>query len=170
MRSRPSSGSGERLSSSMTPKGILVGLGNPIMSDDGIGLLVGRLVHERLEGYDLDLACGAGLHVMDAILGYERAVIIDSMVTGRFAPGDVAKVEPGSGLETRRAGHSHGVGFFEAIEVARTCGAALPREITVYGIEVEDPFSIGDGISSKVADRLDEIVDFIAGDIAAGGR
>lgn len=151
--------------SSTGSTGILVGLGNPIMSDDGIGLLVSRRVHRRLKGYDLDLACGAGLHVMDSILGYRRAVIIDSMVTGSVPVGSVARIDPGAGIETRRAGHSHGVGFFEAIEIARACDAPLPEEILVYGIEVKDPFTIGDEVSESVMDKLDEIVDFIVEDM-----
>jgi hydrogenase maturation protease len=154
----------------MASNGILVGLGNPIMSDDGVGLLVCRRVHDLLGGYDLDLACGAGLQVMDAILGYRRAVIIDSMVTGDFPVGTVVEVDPRSGMQTRRAGHSHGVGFFEAIEVARACKAALPEEIVVYGIEVEDPFSIGGSISDAVMDRIDDVVSFIVDDLAARGR
>jgi hydrogenase maturation protease len=149
----------------MASTGILVGLGNPIMSDDGIGLLVSRLVHRRLADYDLDLACGAGLHVMDAILGYRRAVIIDSMVTGSFPVGSVVRIDPSEGMETRRAGHSHGLGFFEAIEVARACDAPLPEEILVYGIEVEDPFTIGESMSQGIMNKLDEIVDFIIDDI-----
>ncbi len=163
---RSSGGTRETLRSPMAVTGILVGLGNPIMSDDGIGLLVSRRVHRRLAGYDLDLGCGAGLHVMDSILGYRRAVIIDSMVTGTVPAGSVVRIDPGAGVETRRAGHSHGVGFFEAIEIARACHAPLPKEILVYGIEVKDPFTIGENVSEGIMDRLDEIVDFIVGDIA----
>lgn len=139
------------------------------MSDDGIGLVVCRRVHERVTDYDLDLACGAGLHVMDSILGYKRAVIIDSMITGDFPVGSVVRVDPGSGLETRRAGHSHGVGFFEAIAMAKGCDAPLPEEILVYGIEVEGPFAVGENISGSIMDKLDEIVDFIVGDLKGRG-
>jgi len=149
----------------MAAKGILIGLGNPIMSDDGVGLVVCRRVHERVANCDLDLACGAGLHVMDSILGYRRAVIIDSMITGRFPVGSVVRVDPGSGLETRRAGHSHGLGFFEAIDIARGCDAPLPEEILVYGIEVEDPFAIGENMSESIMGKIDEIVDFIVSDL-----
>jgi hydrogenase maturation protease len=157
------------LRSLMASNGILVGLGNPIMSDDGVGLLVCRRVHGSLVEYDLDLSCGAGLHVMDAILGYRRAVIIDSMVTGDFPVGTVVEVDPRSGVQTRRAGHSHGVGFFEAIDVARACNAPLPEEIIVYGIEVEDPFSVGERISDKIMNRVDEIVEFIVTDLKGRG-
>lgn len=153
----------------MASNGILVGLGNPIMSDDRVGLVVCRRVHSAMSGYDMDLACGAGLHVMDAILGYRRAVIIDSMVTGDFPAGTVVEVDGRSGSQTRRAGHSHGLGFFEAIEVARACNALLPEEIIVYGIEVKDPFSIGEEMSEEVGRKVDEIVEFIVGDLESRG-
>jgi hydrogenase maturation protease len=145
----------------MTAKGILIGLGNPIMSDDGIGLLVSEEVHKRLPGYDLDLSCSGGFRVVDRILGRKSAVIIDSMVTGKFEPGTVVQVERGSGLATMRTGHSHGMNFLEAIEIAESCDAPLPGRILVYGIEVEDPFSLGNTISTKVMSKLDDIVGHI---------
>jgi hydrogenase maturation protease len=102
---------------------------------------------------------------MDSILGYRRAVIIDSMVTGSVPAGSVARIDPGGGVETRRAGHSHGVGFFEAIDIARACSAPLPEEILVYGIEVKDPFTIGEEVSESIMEKLEEIVDFIIEDM-----
>jgi hydrogenase maturation protease len=128
----------------MAANGILIGLGSPIMSDDGIGLLLAGEVHKRLSDFDLDLSCGGGFQVVDAILDYRVAVVIDAMVTGRFKPGALVRLDVGSDIMTLRSGHSHALNFVEAVQMARSCEAPLPETIVIYAVEVEDPHTVGD--------------------------
>ena len=149
----------------MAAKNILIGLGNPIMSDDGIGPLVSEQVHKRVSGFDLDTSYGGGFDVVDRILGYRRAVIIDAMVTGSCPPGTVIRIEPQSSVKTLRTSYSHGIDFLEAMEMACSCGAAIPADVILYGIEVENPFSLGQEISKGLRDDLDRIADEIIRDL-----
>lgn len=149
----------------MATKSVLVGLGNPIMSDDGVGLVVCREVHKRLTGFDIDLACSSGFDIVDRILGYDIAVIVDSMVSGQRPPGAVAKIDLAAQEATLRSRESHGTGFALAIETARSLGASLPRLLLVYGIEVIDPFSVGGEIAPAVLDGVDRAAEDIALDI-----
>ena len=152
----------------MAANDILIGLGNPIMSDDGIGLVVSRRVHELLPGSELEMSTAGGFDVVDLIVGYRRAVIIDSMVSGRYPPGTVVRLESGSALRTLRTGHSHGINFLDAIDVARSCNAAVPAEVTVYGIEVKDPYTIGQEVSETLKESAEGIAREIAEDLLAG--
>jgi hydrogenase maturation protease len=149
----------------MATRDILIGLGNPIMSDDGIGPLVSEKVHERIPDCDLDMSCAGGFDVVDRILGHRRAVIIDCMVSGKHQPGTVVRIDADSPTETLRAGHSHGINFLEAIDLARSCDAPVPAEVIVYGIEVENPFSLGRDISESLREKLDRIVEEITHDL-----
>jgi hydrogenase maturation protease len=146
---------------------LVIGLGNPIMSDDGAGLAVAAEVHKRLTGIDLDLTSSNGFEIVDRLLGYDLAVVIDSMLTGRHAPGAVLRIDFGGSMCTLRARATHGVGFGEAIELARSCGAAVPGSILVYGIEVRDPHSVGSRMSADIEARVGSIADEIARDVAA---
>jgi hydrogenase maturation protease len=152
----------------MAANDILIGLGNPIMSDDGIGLVVSRRVHELVPGCELELSPAGGFDVVDRIIGYRRAVIIDCMVSGRYPPGTVVRIETGSALRTLRTGHSHGINFLEAIDVAKSCDAPVPAEVIVYGIEVEDPFSLGQEVSETLRESVERIAREIAEDLLAG--
>jgi hydrogenase maturation protease len=149
----------------MAARSILVGLGNPIMSDDVIGLVVAGEVHKRLPDFDLELSCSNGLDVVDRILDHDFAVIIDSMVTGEYRPGTAVRLGFERSMRTLRASDAHGVGFSQAIELARACGAAVPPRIVVYGIEVVDPRSVGNLVSRAVSDRIGAIVDEIVRDL-----
>jgi hydrogenase maturation protease len=149
----------------MATKSILIGLGNPIMSDDGAGLAVSREVHKRLTDFDFDLSCSSGFDIVDRILGYDMAVIIDSMVSGERSPGAVARLDLATSAATLRSRDSHGVGFVDAIETARSLGAPVPRRVLVYGVEVINPFAVGGEISGVVLDKIDSAAEDIARDV-----
>ncbi len=146
----------------MAIRTILIGLGNPIMSDDAIGLKVAEEVLRRMPELEGDLSASGGFDVLDCMVGYDRAVIIDSMVTGKFPPGTVRRIDVTHDLKTLRAAYSHGVNFLKAIEIGRAAGADVPGDIVIYGIEVRDPMTIGEtlseGLAEGVADMAAEIV------------
>jgi hydrogenase maturation protease len=154
----------------MAARTILIGLGNPIMSDDAVGLAVAKEVLRRVPGLDGDLSASGGFDVLDCMIGYERAVIIDSMVTGRFPPGTVRRVDVDPELKTLRVEDSHGMDFLRAMEVGRVAGANMPREVIIYGIEVADASSLGESISEGLREMIDEIAEEIAGDLRRGGE
>lgn len=154
----------------MSAKGILVGLGNPIMADDGTGLAVSRALHKHLRDFDLDLSCSNGFDVVDRILGYQTAVIIDSMVTGVRPPGTVLRLDLEVSPATLRSVDAHGVGFPEAIRMAAAMGAPVPASILVYGIEVVDPFSVGSEISATILARVEAIACEIRDDVIEENR
>lgn len=153
----------------MAARTILIGLGNPIMSDDAIGIRVAEEVLRLVPGLEGDLSSAGGFDVLDCIIGYDRAVIVDAMVTGRFPPGTVRRVDVDPELQTQRIAYSHGMNFLRAIEVGQLTGADIPGEILIYGVEVEDAMSIGEEMSETLKNKVGEIAAEIAGDLEGGG-
>ncbi len=153
----------------MSSKKILVGLGNPLMCDDAIGIVVSERVHRALKDYEIELGCRTGLDVVERIIGYNEAVIIDSMITKKVSPGSVVKIRHGEGMVSLRCTHSHGMGLFQAIELARKYGARLPS-IVIYGIEVEDPYTLREGLTQSLRMSIDRIVKQIVDDIERGAH
>jgi hydrogenase maturation protease len=154
----------------MASNGILIGLGSPIMSDDGIGLLVAEGVHRRLSGFDLNTTCGGGFEVVDIIRDYKTAVVIDAMVTGRFETGTLVRLDLGTDIATLRSGPSHALNFVEALKVARSCNVPLPETIVVYAIEVKEVRKVSDMVSQVLLDRIPQIVEEVVQDIEGPGR
>ena len=124
------------------------------MSDDGAGLVVAQAVHKHLVDFDLELSSAGGLEVVDRILAYRTAAIVDSMVTGDHPPGTAVGFELGKARTLRTLG-SHGIGLAEAIGTARSWGAPVAGRILVFGVEVVDPFKVGSEISKQVLDRVE---------------
>ena len=70
---------------------LVIGLGNPLVSDDSVGLRVVERLRPLLadrEGVDVVEDYWGGLRLMEQMIGYSRAVVIDATYTGA-APGTI---------------------------------------------------------------------------------
>lgn len=145
---------------SARPKTLIVGLGNPILGDDGIGWRVAERVQRRLQAepagaQDLEVDCLAlgGLSLMERLVGYQRAIIIDAMTTHQSPPGTVTCF-PLEALPDHAAGHTiavHDTSLHTAIAVGRAMGAPLPETIFIVAVESEQIYDFSEELTPEVA-------------------
>ncbi len=140
---------------------IVVGLGNPLLGDDGVGWQVVNALAARLAplapAVELDRLAVGGLTLMEHLVGFERAILVDALVGGESRLGDVS-VRPLAALEGRITAHldsSHDAGLTAAVEAGRALGADLPDEIVVVGIGARSVERFGEGLSAPVAAAVD---------------
>ena len=133
---------------------LVVGLGNPILGDDGVGWHVIDELDERWHGgASLQQACVGGVGLMELLVGYRRAIIVDAIIDPADEPGSVW-CKPLSAVETRIASHldsTHDAPLSAAIEAGRAMGADLPTHIEVVGIVIERGDVFGEDLSDVVA-------------------
>ena len=131
---------------------LIVGLGNPILSDDGIGCHVAVALKDRLKEPEVDVleASVAGLDFLDLLTGYDRAIIIDAIQTGKGMPGQIYRLEPDVLANTRHAGTPHDVNLATALELGEKLNLPLPRQITIFAIEVRDVTSFSEKCTPEV--------------------
>ncbi len=149
------------------PSIIVIGLGNPILGDDGVGWVVAQAVEKRLAGYsgNVEVECFAmgGLSLMEHLLGHQRAILIDagnpgSAPTGSLYQFDLAELpERVSG----RLASSHDVSLQTALAMGSRLGAVLPERITVVGIETEAIYNFSEELSPPVAAAVPEAVEIV---------
>ena len=151
---------------------LVVGLGNPILGDDGVGWRVVEALEVRLgdDGairdaageVELDCAAVGGLSLMERLVGYGRVVLVDAVLDDDV-PGTVT-VAPLAETECRRAGHldaAHDVTLTEALGAGRVLGADLPDDISVVGIAVVRVDRFGERLSPEVAAAVGFAVDAV---------
>jgi len=128
------------------PRTLILGLGNPILCDDGVGYQVAMALKEKLDMPDVDIeeAGIAGLDLLDMITGYERVIIIDAIQTEKGKPGRIYRLGPDLLSSTRHSGTPHDVNIGTALELGKKLKLKLPREITIFAIEVEDVTSFSE--------------------------
>ncbi|MBF0553138.1 MAG: hydrogenase maturation protease [Nitrospirae bacterium] len=147
-------------------KTIIIGLGNPILRDDSVGPIAARLIGQRLDAEcssrsaDISVSevYAGGIRLLDEMAGYDRAVIIDSIVTGDNAPGTVYRLTPFSLPQTRNCGSSHDITLPMALGMGRMLGMAMPSEIHIWAIEAEDVNTFGEWLSVEVEKSLPGVI------------
>ena len=137
---------------------LVLGLGNDFAGDDALGVLVARRLLLELEGVaDVVESASSGLGLLEVLAGYERAVIVDSVVTGRAPPGTIVELgldEVGEVV----APSVHHTGLPELAAVAARLDLDFPSTTRVLAVEVVDPYTLGAGLSPPVARVLDEVI------------
>ncbi len=134
---------------------LVVGLGNPILGDDGVGWRVAEGLRPALAGRDVDVACLSlgGLALVEHLAGYRRAIIVDAMTTGA-APGTLHDVPAADLAGARHTASAHDLGLTAALDLGRTLGLELPEEIRVVGVEALPDFAFRETLSTPVAEAI----------------
>ena len=162
-------------------KTLVIGLGNPILGDDGVGWKVAETVKERLHTetcfrlpvrpvgtksiqyltpIEVDCLSLGGLSLMERLLGYERAIIIDSMETGQSPVGSV-RTFPLAALPDPSAGHSssaHDTSLLTALKTAESIGADVPQQVDVVTVEAQNVYDFSEELSPPVAAAVPDAV------------
>jgi hydrogenase maturation protease len=145
-------------------KTALVGLGNPAHGDDGIGPVVARQVYNLLRSQaDIDLLehAASGFSLVERLVGYQRAVIVDALTDAQAEVGTVTQVEMKESSSCSFLSF-HTAGFHDILTLARMVGLEVPRVIVMYGIAIREPESFSENLSVELAARLPQIVQAVA--------
>ena len=145
------------------PRTLILGLGNPILCDDGVGYQVAMSLKEKLDMPDVDIkeAGIAGLDLLDMITGYDRVIIIDAIQTKKGKPGRIYRFGPDLLTGTRHSGTPHDVNIGTALELGKKLKLKLPREITIFAIEVEDVTSFSEACTPGVTQAISKCVEMV---------
>ncbi len=150
---------------------LVVGLGNPVRGDDGVGWRVVEALDDRLGSLgptgrpvsvELDRLAVGGLTLMERLVGYERAILVDALEEG-LPPGTVT-CRPFRELEGSPAAHldaTHDAGLAAALAAGEALGATLPSDITVVGVEIRDDDGFSDVLTPVVEAAVPDAVKII---------
>jgi len=138
---------------------LILGLGNTILTDDRVGIEVGKKVFEACggEGVDFLEASAGGLTLLDAVCGYENVIVIDAIKTGAEV-GTLHTFKAGDCIGSMRLASVHGVDFFTALETGRKLGMKVPDDIRIYAVEVLDPYTFSERMTPEVEQSVPGIV------------
>lgn len=162
---------------------LILGLGNELFGDDGVGLYAARALKAEFEAEPKGKASGEvelevevlesplsgpGPAILDLLIGYDRAIIIDAVKTRGGSPGEIYELELDPEalaveLEPASSPSLHYAGLPEALALAGALGLALPK-LKVYAVEAGD-LSLGAGLTERVARALPGLLAKIREDV-----
>ncbi len=128
---------------------VVVGVGNPILGDDGVGIHVARDLKGILE-VDIREAYTGGLNLLDLIIGYDKAILVDAVYIEDMEIGEV-RVMGLDELGTAHSSNPHDATLMEALEMSKRMGEErIPEDIVLVGIKIERIDEFSDNLSPPV--------------------
>ena len=151
---------------------LVVGLGNTILTDDGVGIYVVREVAARchMDNVAFAEASVGGLRLLDTIAGYDRLILVDAIWTRDGKPGDVYRLYPTDLRASLHSGSTHDLSLPGALALGRGAGLTLPEDedIVIVAIEIEDVLTFGETCTTTVAGAIPRAVDMVLAELGAG--
>jgi hydrogenase maturation protease len=154
---------------------LVLGMGNPILSDDGVGLLVAERLRDTPlpDGVEVLQSEVAGLRLLELVRGFTRVIIIDALKSPAEAgrePGQIVRYEAKDFKGGQRYGSAHSIGLGTALELGQTLGYDMPADVTVFAIEAVDVETFGEELSPPVAAAAERVLGMIAAELAAAAE
>jgi hydrogenase maturation protease len=145
-------------------KTLVIGLGNPLITDDSVGLRVIQQLQPLLaDRADVEVSedYWGGLRLMERMIGFDAAIIIDAIRTG--APAGTIHLLTPDGIATQRSASAHDVNLSTALEFGRQAGAPLPKnsQILLVGIEVDDILTFGEQCTPAVQAAIPQAIEAV---------
>jgi hydrogenase maturation protease len=140
---------------------LIIGIGNEMRGDDGLGRHVARILdRQSVPGVSVVESAGEGTSLIELWKGHDQVMLIDAF-SSDSTPGLLHSLDASITRVTQQLFHasSHSFGIAEAIEVSRRLDI-LPGTVLIYGIEGEN-FRHGSGLSDSVRERIDDLLDII---------
>jgi hydrogenase maturation protease len=140
-------------------KTIIIGLGNPILTDDGVGVKVAYAVRDALalagrNAVTVTEASVGGLRLMEMMEGYHRVILVDAIQTANGQPGTVYRLtldDITSAVPTQHSASAHDMNLPTAMEMGRRLGLDLPERVEIFAIEAQDVVTFGEACTPQVA-------------------
>jgi hydrogenase maturation protease len=134
---------------------VVLGLGNPVVSDDGVGLAVAaelkRLLAEApVRGVDVLASTRAGFELIDMLRGYARAILVDCIVLPDPRPGRVCQLTLDDVSGCARLVNAHEMSVGTAFRLAGQMGVPMPTGVEIIAVEAGDTSTIAEALTPAV--------------------
>jgi hydrogenase maturation protease len=144
----------------------VIGIGNPLRSDDGIGIHVIEALREEDLRDGVDIKEGlSGLDILSTLEGYEKIIIVDAMQSGG-EPGTIHRLSIDD-LNSRQTLHTfstHDIDFPSMLRLGRELyPGKITEDIDIIAIEAEDVETFSEKCTPRVEKAVKDVVALIKG-------
>jgi hydrogenase maturation protease len=151
-------------------KTLVLGLGNLILTDDGVGIHVVRAAASRCSPFKDAVFAEAsvgGLRLLDLLAGYERVIVVDAIQTRGGQPGDIFRLDHGDLRGSLHSGSTHDLSLPGALDLGRRLDMVLPddKDLIILAVEVEDVLTFGEVCTPAVAMAIPRAVEIVLAEL-----
>ena len=146
---------------------VVIGVGNGLRRDDGVGLDVARMVGElAIKDVTVIEGVGDGYALVEAWNDFDRAIVVDCTISGEAA-GKIFRFNALSEnipTDLFNGYSTHSISVVDAVELGKVLGR-IPHSLIIFGVEGKD-ISPGEGLTPKVKDAATRVAELIAEELS----
>jgi len=146
-------------------KTLVLGIGNSILGDDGVGVhaaqeLAGKIKDRNIDVRDVSID---GLNLLELVLGYGKLVVIDAVLTEREKVGEVYRFRPENVYDPSRSAISpHHFNLATTIEIGnRLFPEEMPREVIAFAVGTEEATMVTEEMTDSVKNAIPIVVNLV---------
>lgn len=135
---------------------LVLGVGNLILGDEGVGIHAIKYLEKQNLGLDIDLLDGGtgGFHMLSVMDDYKTLIMIDATIDSK-EEGSISLIEPKFASDFPKALSSHDIGLRDLVETATLLGH-MPK-IYLITVSVKDISEVRMTLSEKIEKSLPEV-------------
>lgn len=143
-------------------KTLVLGIGNPFLRDDAIGLRVAEALSKRITDLDLSISSTSlsGRGLLDLLEGFDRVIFVDAIQTGG-RPGAVSCLAPKDFVARHNVPFLHNLDFFQTLTLGKLLLPDFPAQVDIVAVEAEDTLTFREGLTPAVERAIPEAVDTV---------
>jgi hydrogenase maturation protease len=152
-------------------KTLVLGIGNDILGDDGVGIHIAREAARRISTPDVtvDETGAAGLSLLERIRGYERLIIADAILTENTKVGKIHRFLLKDLAQTNDSITPHDAAFRTTLEIGNSLfPGEMPKDVVIFAVETHNVEDIGSEMTPAVRAAVPKVVKMIRAEI--GGK
>lgn len=149
-------------------KTLVLGIGNDILGDDGVGIHVAREVAQRITSADVTVeeTGAAGLSLLERIKGYQRLIIADALLTDKTEAGKIHRLTLRDLAATNNSVTPHEAALRTTLEIGESLfPGEMPRDIVVFAVQTHDVDHVTGKMSKAVEAAVPDVVKLILAEI-----
>ncbi len=150
---------------------LILGIGNSILGDDGIGVHVAQEVARIIKDENIDVRDVSvdGLNLFDFIIGYDKLVVIDAIVTDDGEIGEIYRLKPEYVCDPSRSAISpHHFNLATTLEIGkRLFPNKMPEEVIVFAVGTQEAATVTEEMTGKVKKAIPQAVSLVLQEIGA---
>ncbi|GGV00202.1 hypothetical protein GCM10010260_40860 [Streptomyces filipinensis] len=149
----------------MSRRVVVIGVGNPLRGDDGVGPAAVEALRARVpDGTVLAVSDGEPARMLDLWRGADTVVVVEALRTRPTRPGELHVLSAADAASwTAATASTHALGLGECLALAAALDQ-LPPRLVVHAMEVAD-VEVGEGLSGVVRSALPELIDRVAASV-----
>ena len=151
-------------------KTLVLGIGNPILGDDGVGVHVAQELAKKIRGKDVDVknASFDGLNLLELITGYDKLIVIDAIMADDDKVGEIYKLTPENISElagfTTSPHHSN---LASTIEMGKKLlPGRMPEEVTIFAVGTQEVTQVTEEMTDKVSEAIPKVVSLVSEEVS----